>query len=213
MFVWGSKSGVMDLGVQDHRSCPVCERERSFRLMLQYKISHLWYIIKWVSEKQYALVCEVCHRGDKLVTRNVEAKFGKPKLGASPAKALGIVVAVIVGLVVLGSIDGPRRKEQTLALLAAPQKNDVYVVNVATLLTAPQSLGMYGLLRVRSVDADRVEFETPVVAYEKITGAERDLHNGKYTEPGYFAGKPLVITRVELAAMQKRGSLDAIQRP
>ena len=80
MLVWGTKSGVADLGPQGSKHCPVCERERGFRLVLQYKVSHVWYIFKWMSGKQYALVCDVCHRGEKLATQAVEAKQGKPKL-------------------------------------------------------------------------------------------------------------------------------------
>jgi hypothetical protein len=65
MLVWGSKGEVADLGPQESRHYPACEKERSFRLMLQYRVSHISYIFKWVTEKQYGPVCAVCHRGSK----------------------------------------------------------------------------------------------------------------------------------------------------
>lgn len=213
MFVWGSKGGVADLGPQESRQCPVCERGRSFRLMLQYKVSHVWYVFKWVSEKQYAVVCDVCHRGERLATQAVEAKLGKPRIPKTSSKAWMFVVAVLVGMFVLGSVVGSRKAENTVALLASPQKSDLYVVNIARLQQSPQSPRMYGVLRVRSVDGERVEFDTPAVAYEKVTRATKDLQNGAHGDPAYFTGAPLVLSRGELADLQKRGDLDSIERP
>jgi hypothetical protein len=213
MFVWGSKGGVADLGPQGSRHCPVCERERSFRLILQYKISHIWYVFKWVSEKQYALVCDVCQRGEKLVTQTVEAKLGKPKIPSTSGRALMVVVASVAGLILLGLVGNAGRGERLQRLLASPQKNDIYVVNLSPLQKEPRSLEMYGLLRVRSVDAERVEFDTPAVTYDKISAANKDLHSGKVADPAYFAGQPLVLPRSEIAAWKKHGMLHSIERP
>lgn len=213
MFVWGSKSGVADLGAQASRHCPVCERERSFRLLLQYKVSHLWYIIKWVSDKQYAIVCEVCQRGEKLVTQAVEARLGRPNIPTASGRGWMFVVGAIATLAVVGFFGHSRQSERTSELLASVQKADIYVVNVSSMLKSPQALGMYGLLRVRSVQGDRVEFDTPAVAYDKAEGAKKDLRNGKVADPAYFNGEPVVLTRGELAALRKSGALDSILRP
>jgi hypothetical protein len=212
MLVWGSKGGVADLGPQGSRPCAVCEKERSFRLMLQYKISHVWYVFKWVSEKQYAVVCEVCQRGEKLVTQVVEAKLGKPKLPTTSGRAWIAVVAVVPLLFLLGSLNAPRQAERTKEMLASPQTSDIYVMNIAPLQKSPQSLAMYGLLRVRKVDGDRLEFDTPAIVYGKVARANKDLQNGKLADPGYFVDTPLVLTRDELAALHRSGTLYSIER-
>ena len=71
---------------------------------------------------------------------------------------------------------------------------------------------MYGILRVRSVDDRRVEFDTPAVAYDKVSRAQSDLRTGKLTDASYFAGAPLVLSRGEVAALRTNG-LRAIERP
>ena len=132
MLVWGSKVGITDLGPQGSKHCPTCEKERSFRLMLRYKVSHLWYVIKWVSEKRYGVACEVCNRGDDLVTQAVEAKLGKPQIPTTHSRAWIAVVAAIACLLVIGLWDRPERVERMNSLLASPQKSDLYVVNLAS---------------------------------------------------------------------------------
>lgn len=76
MIIWGSGSGGADLGQVEIRQCTTCEKERSFKLFLQYKYAHLYYL-RWVTEKKYHLACDVCRRGWELDTKEVEAKFEK----------------------------------------------------------------------------------------------------------------------------------------
>ena len=61
MIIWGSGGGSADLGVAEHRACPTCEKERPFKVLLQYKYAHLYYL-RWVTKKAYFLACDVCHR-------------------------------------------------------------------------------------------------------------------------------------------------------
>ena len=175
--------------------------------------SHVWYIFKWMSEKQYAVVCDVCHRGEKLATQAVEAKQGKPKIPGTSSRAWIFVVAVLACMVAYAAVVGPRDAERDAAYLAAPQKGDLYLANLSSLQQRPQSLEMYGVLRVRSVDGDRVEFDTPAVAYEKMSRAQKDLRSGKLTDASYFAGAPLVLPRSDVAALHKHGVVRSVERP
>ena len=76
MIIWGSGGGGADLGVAEHRACPTCERERPFKVLLQYRYAHLYYL-RWVTKKAYFLACEVCQRGFALDAKAVEAKLEK----------------------------------------------------------------------------------------------------------------------------------------
>ena len=76
MIIWGSGNGGADLGVAEHRACATCEKERPFKVLLQYKYAHLYYL-RWVTKKVYYLACDVCHRGAELDARSVEAKLQK----------------------------------------------------------------------------------------------------------------------------------------
>jgi hypothetical protein len=64
------------LGEIELRQCPTCEKERPFKLFIQYKYAHLYYL-RWVTEKKYHLACDICRRGVELNSKTVEAKLEK----------------------------------------------------------------------------------------------------------------------------------------
>lgn len=76
VIIWGSGNGSADLGVAEQRACATCERERPFKVLLQYKYAHLYYL-RWVTKKVYYLACDICHRGSELDARAVEGRLEK----------------------------------------------------------------------------------------------------------------------------------------
>ncbi|MEN3812795.1 hypothetical protein ABH309_24830 [Chromobacterium piscinae] len=76
MIIWGSGGKAVDLGQVDERHCELCEKHRPFKLLLQYRFAHLYYL-RWVTEKKYHLACDICHRGWVLSVDDVESKLEK----------------------------------------------------------------------------------------------------------------------------------------
>src|SRR6476661_5537187 len=165
MFVWGAKGEIVNLGPQGSKHCPTCEKERPFRLMLQYTARHFWWIFKWVTGKQYAVVCDVCQRGDKLDAKVVEAKLGKSPIPFGTRWGWAFLAGMVAIAAVFGTLDDWNRGKSREAYLAAPLKGDRYVVNVSSLLKAPQSKYLYGVLRVRSVNTNSIEFDASSIFY------------------------------------------------
>jgi len=212
MLIWGSKGEVAELGVQDTRACPTCEKERPFKLALQYKVHHIWYLFKWVTQKQYMLVCDVCHRGAVLPAKEVEPKLAKNPIPVLSRYGWVLLVALIASVGVFSSFEGQERDARIVQLLDAPRAQDLYVVNVASLLKNPESSVMYGVLRVKSVQGTDVEFEVPSVTYSKSKGATKDLRNGKLSDAGYFTPRTLTLTAAELKTLNTDGAIHSIER-
>jgi hypothetical protein len=70
--IWGSGGNSVDLGVTEHRHCEICERERPFATVLQYRYAHPYWIFSWITEKHYSLLCTICSRGWELNAREIE---------------------------------------------------------------------------------------------------------------------------------------------
>jgi hypothetical protein len=77
MVIWGSGGDTVDLGVSEHKYCDVCERERPFKVFLQYRYAHIYWIFSWITKKHYSLLCDICSRGWILKAEEVEKTLPK----------------------------------------------------------------------------------------------------------------------------------------
>jgi hypothetical protein len=186
MIVWGAKSEVANTGPQASRHCPTCEKERPFHLVLQYTVRHIWYVFKWVTGKQYATVCESASAGTSWTPRRWSPTLSKPPIPFGTRWGWAFLAGMIAIAAVFGFMDDSSRSKSREAYLAAPRKGDLYVVNVASILTAPQSKYLYGVLRVRAANADSIEFDAPSFFYSGSSGPTKDIRDGKLDQPGYF---------------------------
>ena len=100
MFIWGSGGDTIDLGEVETKYCGICEKERPFHIVLQYKYQHIWYLFGSVSEKKYLYLCDICHRGWELDKKKVEQELGMvpiPFMRRHGGKILaGIIVLIII---------------------------------------------------------------------------------------------------------------------
>jgi len=104
---------------------------------------------------------------------------------------------------VFGTLDDWNRSKSREAYLAAPLKGDRYVVNVSSLLKAPQSKYLYGVLRVRSVNTNSIEFDASSIFYSGASSVTKDIDSGRINDAGYFSPSPVVLSRDEIARLHK----------
>lgn len=214
MFIfWGAKGQVADLGVQASRHCPTCERERPFHLVLQYTVRHFWYVFRWVTGKQYAHVCNVCQRGDKLDAKAVESRLARSPIPFSARWSWVFLVGLVAIAGLFDMIDTVGRNSSRDAYLATPRVGDRYVVNPSSLLKEPQSKSLYAVLRVRNVNASSLEFDASTSFYAGASGPEKDMRDGKLDQPGYFSPAPIVLSRDQVARLHQDHAIHSIWRP
>jgi len=211
MIVWGSKGEVEVLKADEHKHCQVCEKERTFMVQLHYKVNHIWYLFKWVTGKQYVKVCEVCQRGEKLVTKEVEDKLGKPAIPFMHRWGWAFLIALIVGFVVFADIETSKLQKEEQAMIASPMQRDIYVVDLASVVEKPGASVMYGVLRIKNIDGNNIEFDAPRVTYNKPKGAMKDIAGGEVIGSEYYDGT-IVFSKEELTQLQKDGHIYSIER-
>ncbi len=109
--VYGYGNRTVDLGVVKHQHCCTCERERPFKIVLNYRYFHCNWIFSWVSQKQYYLACDICRRGTELDTQEVEKSLTQnpiPLIRRSGWLSLGTLVALgVIGSIIGGMGDRP----------------------------------------------------------------------------------------------------------
>lgn len=103
MIIWGSGGNSADLGQVELRHCETCEKERPFKLFLNYRYAHLYYL-RWVTDKKYHLACDVCRRGWELKAADVEAKLEKNPIPVMTRYGWTILLGIVVFVVLLANM-------------------------------------------------------------------------------------------------------------
>lgn len=105
MIIWGSGGGGADLGVAEHKECATCEKERPFKVLLQYKYAHLYYL-RWVTSKTYHLACDVCHRGWELKAKDVEPTLKENPIPFMTRYGWTFLVGFVVLVIAFANLSG-----------------------------------------------------------------------------------------------------------
>ena len=104
MLIWGSRGETVDFGEAGKRHCKVCEKERPFHIILQYRYSHIWYIFGSVDKKKYLYLCDICNRGWELDCEKVEQEFESNPIPFMSRHGAKIFVAIIVLIIIFISL-------------------------------------------------------------------------------------------------------------
>ncbi len=107
MIVWGSGGDVIDCGSVATQHCEVCDKERQFNLVLQYRHWGVYWIFNFVTEKKYLMLCNICGRGWELEAYKVETEV----LKESPIpfmKRFGCLtfIGIVAFIWIVGAISG-----------------------------------------------------------------------------------------------------------
>lgn len=75
MIVWGSKGHLLLLAPAGEQNCEICERDRTFHVVLQYRVWGLYWIFTFITKKEYMVLCEICERGWGLDAVEIEERL------------------------------------------------------------------------------------------------------------------------------------------
>ncbi len=152
---WGSGEKTEDLKIIEKKFCTACEMTRPFKLFLRYKFSSLEHIFRWVTERQYMLVCEVCHHSILLDAAKAESIVGRNPIPFWNRTGLAfLVIGIIFYITDLVSYQQTNQK----VFINSPKLNDIYIIDQVTLLKDSRLLSRYGLIKVHHVHNGRIDF-------------------------------------------------------
>ncbi len=106
MIIWGSGGGASDVAPIEHRHCQTCENERPFQLLLHYRYAHV-YFFRWVTERKYHFVCEICRRGWELKASDIEPTLERDPIPFMTRRGWMFPVGVLALLIMSTMIATP----------------------------------------------------------------------------------------------------------
>ena len=217
MLIWGYGGDCVNLWLTENRYCLTCEKERSLKVFLQYRYSHFWYVFKWVSEKHYIVICDVCQQSMELVDTK-DIKKIKASLKTNPiAWGTRYGWTFLVGLIALGILSGVyssyESKEKDHVYIDAPQVNDLYVVNLAKATNKTDTKYKYGIIKVQGLDENEMILKVSKLVYNKVSGPTDDISSGKATKDDYYEEGTISMLKNQIKSMRDDGSIESVHRP
>jgi hypothetical protein len=200
MIVWGSAHKSVVAGDGGDSNCPTCNDQRSFILMLSYKMHHIWYLVRWATRRQFYRVCRTCNTPFATDAAEVQAMTGSAPKNLIPAfDRIGWMFAAgLIGVIaVIAGIAGASHRSDEQTYIAAPAVGDLYEVQINQFIGGPVPAGVpqeaYGVVRVAVVSGGNVTFDLPRLVYDEMRGADQALRS-EARDGAYYTGqasKPL----------------------
>lgn len=209
---WGSRVYRRYFGVREQLFCTVCAQERDFVSVVIYKVVHILWAFRWVTEKTYARVCQICGRGDKLNTAEVEKGLKKPIIPFIDRMGWIFGVGLIAVFVTGAAISGEVQRRNDIAYLQKPAVNDVYEIDLAKLEKTPEAPVMYSTMIVTNVSGDAVEVRIAKIYSNQLSGIQADVDDGKAKSSDFYAEQRAVFPLAGLRKMRDDGALIAVVR-
>lgn len=102
MLIWGTGGETKDCGIVAHKNCAVCEKERAFHILLDYRYFGLYWVFNVVTRRTYWLLCEVCHRGWSLHPSEAKVASSNLRIPFMHRYGLGVLFGAFALLMLLG---------------------------------------------------------------------------------------------------------------
>lgn len=213
MFIsWGSSGKVASLGDAGVRHCTSCDKDAYFSKMLVYRVRHVYWLFRWVTDRSPYVVCGNC--GSQYATDDSDI----PPHEASAAipfvdrRGWTIGAGAIASLVGLGAIASAANTANNTAYVQAPKVGDIYEADMARLVKTPEKPEMLTAMRITAIKDGVAQVEVANLYYTDWRGVDRDIDSGKASSESYYAPDRLAIPVAALKKMYEDGVVHDIRR-
>jgi hypothetical protein len=214
MIVWGSGGGSAVAGDGGMLNCPICNCAQRFDIVVNYRYAHVWYIISWVTKREYSLVCSHCHNGMPATKEQYAGRLSdKDPIPFMRRRGWLVGAGGFAVLLALGAYLVNEDAKQTAQWMAAPQVGDVYLADLSKISDSFNESPVYGAMKLTRIDAGNEEFVIAHFGYGRQRDMRKDVSSGKVKNNGYYDADDTVdLTPAEVAQLAKQGVIYQVIR-
>ncbi|MEI9996537.1 MAG: hypothetical protein WDM91_18210 [Rhizomicrobium sp.] len=209
---WGSRVCRRIFGEPSVHDCDICREQRTFRNMVIYKVYHVWWLFRWVVNKDFIRVCTVCNNGVRIDEHDVVPKGAKSPIPFMDRMGWAAGLGGVAALAAMVSVAGAAQSHREDAWLSQPEVNDVYEVDLAKLTTNPEASVMYSTLEVVRVSGGAVDVRLPKTYFDKMSGVASAVRDGRAKSPDFYSDKVMSIQVAALHKMHNDGAILSVDR-
>lgn len=213
MVVYGWRGRVVSGAQIQDMECANCGNNMYLTFgILRY--FHIFWIPLFPFSRKPGLECQNCKLTqvgkeirDPLRERIKDAVFTMAR--TAPMFSGLVLIAAFVAFI---AIRDTRDAEQERLYMESPAIGDMYVIRVSKTFEGGDPEYDYALMRIESVDGDRVGFKLALTHYDKSRGPGRDMNNGKADNPDYYDERVHMFAIDELRTIREDGGIRSIVR-
>ncbi len=214
LYIWGSAGDRAVAASAGSRACAICNSVQPFELVIDYRYFHIWYLLSWVTKREYAFSCTRCGHGTKAERVEYAPLLQKdpipflrrrgwtlPLLAAAPTLAFAFVVS-------------GQHAQEVKALLAAPKLGDVYSVDLGLVADSMQGQSpAWGEIKLVGIDGSRRHFVVGGHGWDRKSDLREEQRQGLiYADDYYDEDDELDLEQHQLETLQASGTLFDVHR-
>ena len=158
VYGWANKrrgiAGELEAG-----HCEGCGTSRGFRKRVTYKVRHISWLVRWVTERRYERVCETCGRGEWISPKITQQGLKRPGIPIWDRYGWAGSLAAVALLLTTAFMADEADHRRYDALLAAPAAGDLYELDLAQVVQRPPMPTMKAIVKVDRVEGGQVANE------------------------------------------------------
>ena len=213
MIIFGTRGKTVAGQYVEGIECPSCGNER-FSTFGILRYFHLFWIPTFPTSRVVGVECAHCKKTlvgkelPKVLSKQIKSTVFNKK-NTLPMFS-GLIAITLFVLFVAYSVQQDNIKEA--AYIEQPAINDLYIVNFTKVFDDTDPDYSYGVMRVKYLSSSQVELQVSKIAYNKVSGVQKDIRNSKTTPDSYYDGDPLYIEIDKLKEMKESGAIYSIDR-
>lgn len=210
MIFFGTKGKTVSGQVVDGIQCPSCEKTQ-FMTFGIIRYFHLYWIPTFVTSKKVGMECTHCKRTllDKEIPSDLSRQIKDTVFTNGNTIPLFSGLIIIGCFVLFGIYSVQESNKQEAVYMEQPAVNDYYIVDLTKVFPESDPSYKYGLMRIKQVSSQRVEFQVGNMAYNKASGVRKDIRDNKASSDGYYDKEPFYM---ELSKLKATGAIYSIDR-
>ncbi len=201
MIIYGSKSTLITTALVPE-SCSSCGTHNSVEMAVFQKYGHVFWIPFIPTGKTGVTQCAHCKQvlEKKEFSSSLNLFYQNLKATSKTPLWTFTGLALLLGLIIWGRINGEQVAEERATFISAPQKGDIYEIKTND--------GAYTLYKVASLKGDTVF----MLASQFVTNKHKGLNDLKSKGVESFLPIPSPITKSELKNMLEKGEIIGVDR-
>lgn len=214
LYIWGSGGDRAVAADAGSRMCAICNSMQSSRLVVDYRYFHFWYLLSWVTKREYAFSCTRCGNGTPVERAEYAPLLRKDPIPFLRRRGWTLPLLAAVPTFAFAFVASGRHAEEVKALLAAPQVGDVYSVDLG--LVADSMRGQspaWGEIKLVGIDGSRRHFVVADHGWDRKSDLRKEQRKGLiYQDDYYDEGDEVALEQHEIESLQANGTLFDVHR-